>query len=290
MNPRFPIYIVSKGRWETRLTSKALDKMGVPYFIVVEQSDYDNYVGEVGAEKVLILPQKYLDEYDCFDGLGDTKSKGPGSARNFAWEHSISQGHEYHWVMDDNLRSFQRLNRNFKAKVADGTILRCAEDFVYRYENIGISGLNYETFCYSNKRNTPFLLNTRIYSCLLIKNNIPFRWRGRYNEDTDLSLRILKAGLVTCQFNAFLCEKITTQKMGGGNTEEFYGKEGTKPKSQMLADMHPDVATIKWKFNRWHHYVDYKPFINNMLIMKKGLNVSKEINEYGMILKSVNNE
>jgi hypothetical protein len=35
-NPRYPVYIVSKGRWETRLTSKALESLGVPYRIVIE--------------------------------------------------------------------------------------------------------------------------------------------------------------------------------------------------------------------------------------------------------------
>ena len=27
MNPKYPVYIISKGRWESRLTSKALEKM-----------------------------------------------------------------------------------------------------------------------------------------------------------------------------------------------------------------------------------------------------------------------
>ena len=87
----------------------------------------------------------------------------------------------------------------------------------------------------------PFVVNTRIYSCLLIENSAPYRWRGRYNEDTDLSLRVLKDGLCTIQFNAFLCGKVTTQRMKGGNTKEFYSDEGTLPKSQMIADLHPDV-------------------------------------------------
>jgi hypothetical protein len=34
MNPKYPIYIVSKGRWDSRLTSKALDKMSVTYYIL----------------------------------------------------------------------------------------------------------------------------------------------------------------------------------------------------------------------------------------------------------------
>ena len=52
---------------------------------------------------------------------------------------------------------------------------------------------------------------------------------------------------------------------------EFYDEEGTKNKSQMLADMHPDVARVVWKWNRWHHHVDYSPYKNNKLIPLKGL-------------------
>ena len=98
---------------------------------------------------------------------------------------------------------------------------------------------------------------------------------------------MLKDGWVTCQFNAFLAGKVTTQRMKGGNTDGLYKAEGTKKKSQMLVDMHPDVAKVVWKFNRWHHQVDYKPFKNNKLIKKHGLVIPDRINEYGMILKEV---
>lgn len=118
---------------------------------------------------------------------------------------------------------------------------------------------------------------------MLIKNNIPYRWRGRYNEDTDLSLRVLKDGLCTVQFNAFLQGKMATQKIKGGNTKEFYSGEGTKNKSQMLEDMHPDVAKVVWRFNRWHHHVDYKPFKGNKLIRKSNFNnLLNTNNEYGL--------
>ena len=43
MNSNFPIYIVSKGRWESRLTSKALEFMKVDYKIIVEEFEFDNY-------------------------------------------------------------------------------------------------------------------------------------------------------------------------------------------------------------------------------------------------------
>ena len=127
-------------------------------------------------------------------------------------------------------------------------------------------------------------MNTRIYSCLLIQNDIPYRWRGRYNEDTDLSLRVLKDGFCTIQFNAFLQQKATTQTLKGGNTDAFYAKEGTLPKSQMLVDMHPDVSKVVWRFNRHHHEVNYRKFKANQLIRKEGLLVKPGINNYGMKL------
>jgi hypothetical protein len=34
--PRYPIYIISKGRYDSRYTSRTLEYMNVPYYIVVE--------------------------------------------------------------------------------------------------------------------------------------------------------------------------------------------------------------------------------------------------------------
>lgn len=261
--------------------------MSVPYRIVVEEQEYDNYASVIDSKKVLVLPKHYLNEYETCDDLGDSKSKGPGAARNFVWDHSVELGAKRHWVMDDNIASFNRLNRNLMCKVTSGTILKAAEDFVDRYENVYLAGLNYDFFAKAKEPLPPFVKNTRIYSVLLIKNDIPYRWRGRYNEDTDLSLRVLKDGHCTVQFNAFLQEKNTTQKVKGGNTEEFYAKEGTLPKSEMIAKLHPDVAKVAWRFNRWHHYVNYRPFKNNRFIKKEGLDIPVGHNNYGMRLVEV---
>lgn len=283
MNPKYPIYIVSKNRWKNGLTYKALDYMKVPYKIVVEEQEFENYSQYIDKEKILILPNEYLEQYDTFWKDNDPR-KGPGASRNFCWENSIKNGFKRHWVMDDNLDAFHRLNRNTKAEVDSGTIFKAMEDFVDRYENVFIAGPGYYSFVKSTDKVPAFKANTRIYSCLLIQNNIPYRWRGRYNEDTDLSLRVLKDGHCTIQFNAFLQGKVTTQRMRGGNSKVFYDEEGTKKKSQMLAEMHPDVAKVVWRFNRWHHHVDYSQFKHNRLIKKDGLEIPEGVNNYGMEL------
>jgi len=284
-NPRFPLYIVSKGRWDSRLTSNFLECTNVDYYIVIEEQEYKQYSSVIDKRKVLVLDKQYQRDYNPCDKLGDTKSKGPGPARNFAWDHSIQNGFGWHWVMDDNIRRFYRLNKNIIKVMGDGTNFYCMEDFVLRYENIAMAGPNYEMFVPRKYKVPPFILNTRIYSCNLIRNDMLFRWRGRYNEDTDLSLRMLKAGWCTVQFNVFLQGKVPNQTLKGGNTKEFYDKEGTLPKSQMQARMHPDVSKLVWKFNRWHHHVDYRPFKENKLIRKKDAIIPKGTNDYGMVLK-----
>ena len=285
-NPRFPIYIVSKGRWERNPTSRVLKEMNVPFFMVVEESEKEKYLNIVNEEQILVLPQKYLDDYDTFWKDDDVR-RGPGRARNFAWEHSIEEGFDYHWVLDDNIDGFRRFNQNMQIWCENGFVFSLTEKFVERYENIAQAGFQYDKFIPTKDLRPPYTLNTRIYSCLLIKNDIPFRWRGRYNEDTDLSLRILKSGLCTIQMNAFLQDKKTTTKMKGGNTDEFYDEEGTKNKSQMLKDMHPDLVELSYRFNRHHHFVDYSPFKKNKLIKKKNIHIKDGVNDYGIELVKI---
>ena len=274
MNPEYPAYIISKGRWKTRLTSKALERMNVPYSIVVEPQEYENYAAEIDPKKILVLP---------FSNLG----QGSIPARNWVWDHSISIGAKKHWILDDNIENFHRLNRNMKPIALTGTVFKAAEDFVARYSNVSLAGFNYYFFCKATDNVPPYVVNTRIYSTILIQNDIPYRWRGKYNEDTDLSLRVLKDGYCTIQFNAFLAGKVTTQRMKGGNTDEVY-REGTLEKSQALVDLHPDVAKVVWRFNRWHHHVDYKPFKNNRLIYACE-KPEKKSNNYGMKLIKIHN-
>jgi hypothetical protein len=228
---RYPIYIISKGRWERRWTSRALEDMCAPYKIVVEPQEYDNYAAVIDPKKILQLPFSNL-------GLGGIP------ACNWCWEHSIAAGAERHWIMDDNLDGFYRMNRNQKIRTREnsGAIFRAAEDFVDRYENIAMAGFQYEFFALRRIKHPAFIWNTRIYSCILLKNDIKHRWRGRYNEDTDLSLRILKDGMCTTLFYAFLCKKLASMMCSGGNTDELYKDNGRLLMAQSLQEQHPDVT------------------------------------------------
>lgn len=299
--PKFPLYIPSKSRSEYMITSKALTSMGVRHFIVVEPFQVCDYEKSVKSMNLLatILPldMSYKDKYETCDNLGLNKSTGPGPARNFAWDHSIRNGHKWHWVMDDNISSFRRMHNKERIKTNSPSFWRAMEDFVLRYKNVSMAGPNYSMFAFGASKLPPFITNTRIYSCNFIRNDVGFRWRGRYNEDTILSLDMLTAGWCTIQFNAFLQNKLGTQVIKGGNTEEFYHAEGkvkkgekyadtgTLAKSQMLADVYPEYCKVVYKFSRIHHEVNYKPFKKQKLIRRDDVKISNTPNEYGMKLK-----
>ena len=273
MNPKYPVYVISKGRWESRLTSKALERMKVPYHIVVEPQEFDNYASVIDKQKILTLP---------FSNLG----QGSIPARNWVWEHSISVNAKKHWIMDDDIYDFYRLNRNTRNIVQTGTIFKICEDFTDRYENVPISGLNYRFFMVPTDSHPPYYLNTRVYSCILIDNTLKHRWRGRYNEDTDLCIRALKDGFCTILFNAFLQEKAGTMTVKGGNTDELYADDGRLKMAKSLQEQHPDICTITWKFNRWQHQVNYTVFEKNKLIRKKNVEIKQGIDNYGLVLNT----
>jgi hypothetical protein len=282
--PIYPIYIPSKSRADSRLTVRALQAMGIDDFIVVvEYEQFALYNDVLPSRNLVILDKQYQRDYEVCDDLGMSKPVGPGAARNFAMDHALHHGHNRCWIFDDNIEDFYRYNNDVRTRCRSAGLLRSCEVFVDRYENIPLSGLQYRFFCIPGQYRPPFVMNTRIYSASLHDVTAPYRQKGRYNEDTDISLRILKAGDCTIQFNHALQGKMVTQAVRGGNSEAFYDKEGTAPKSDMLERMHPDVAKKVWKYGRWHHEVNYRPYRYNALRPVEHASWERERpHEYGM--------
>jgi len=259
---RYPVYIISKGRYDTNYTAKTLEYMGIPYTLVVEPQEYLEYAKVINSKKILVTP---------FSNLG----QGSIPVRNFVFEHAIKSGAKKHWILDDNIRYFYRLHNNTRIPISSPVCFTAIEDFADRYENIGLTGMHYYYFRPSKVEWPPFVLNTRIYSNILINHKINMRWRGKYNEDTDLSLRALKAGWCTVLFNQFLSGKVPTLNMKGGNTSTIYNTGDYRTGyAKSLKKQHPAIVKIVWRFNRWHHKVDYSPFKGNKLLFIKGIKLN----------------
>lgn len=247
---RFPVYIVSKGRYEKTFTANILEKAGVNYLIAVEPQESELYIKKLGAEKVLILP---------FSNLG----LGSYPARNYCWEHAKQNGFDYYWCFDDNITRFLKWINGKRQKWIELIIaLKYVENHVVK-NSIDIGGFEEQTFVVKPPKN-PFKENCHVYSAMLIKTLLHFRWRLKYNEDVDLCLQVLHAGGTTTSCVYYVMDKVSTaDKMKGGNQTELY--KGNDPKmkllkAKMLEAQWPQYAKTVIRFNRIHHFVDWRQF------------------------------
>lgn len=251
-----PIYIVSKGRAYNPKTAKIFIKAQIPFKIAIEEQEYKEYAKVIPKEFIAVLP---------FSNLG----LGSYPARNWCWEDSIKNGFSHHFLFDDNIISFNRLNNGKRIRHWDPyEALNCLEEFTNRYSNVAISGYNYSYFV-TKQTNKPFFLNTHVYSGMLIRNDIPFRWRLKYNEDVDLCLQALHNKWCTILLNVFLIEKTSTvQKQKGGNQTELYKNNDEKKKalkSFSLQKVWPQYVKVVYRFNRPHHQISWNKFFKQPL-------------------------
>lgn len=295
ISPKYPIYIITKGRWEKTLTIDTLEEMGIDFNICVEPDEYDNYISnpKIDKNKVIKLPENFSE-----------RKQGGIPVRNFVWQHSIDNGHKKHWIIDDNIDGFYRWNENVQKRVKDGVVFRIMEDYSDMWENLGLTSCQYASFVPGiDTGRGAVIRNTRTYSCILINTELldkrlEERWRGTYNEDTDLTLRVLSTkDLCTANFNSILSGKQTTGTMKGGNTTTIYefGEDkqenakftGLQKKFDELKENWGDIIKFtnkKHKDGRPHHHISYTKLFKQPLILKEGIVREPKVNNYNMKL------
>lgn len=246
----YPIYIISKGRYENPITAKSFINANIDFLIAVEPQEYDLYVKKLGEKRILKLP---------FSNLG----LGSYPARNYCWEHAKSNGYKYHWLFDDNIRGIAKWINGKKTQTND---IKSALTFIELYtkkNDIDINGFEYRYFV-AKPPKKPFKTNCHVYSALLIKNDLQYRWRLKYNEDIDLCLQVLHNGGSTASCVYYMINKTSTAaKMKGGNQTELYKDNDPKKnllKAKMLETVWPQYTKTVIRFGRHHHLINWKQF------------------------------
>lgn len=206
MELHYPIYIPSKGRPDKCLTARALDDEGTPFRIVVEPQERKSYADAYGEARVLVLP---------------FSNRGLVPVRNWIKDHATDEGHLRHWQLDDDLTSLKQCTKGGRVKCKFGPLLASSEEFVDRYENVAIAGLKSAVF--GHQTTVPFKTNQQVYSCVLVLNDLPYRWRGIQGEDTDFTLQVLAGGWCTILFEAFQFSTVASGATSGGNTDGYAG-------------------------------------------------------------------
>lgn len=279
--PKYPVYVPTKGRADRPKTAQILARAEVPFRLVVEPQDVEAYSKEWGAH-LLVMPEN---------------DQGLVYARNFIWDHAVAEGHEKHWQFDDDILNMVRLVRGYRMWAEANVALGIAEEFVDRYENVGLFSFNSDFFVSSSRGRSrqkwpPFYLNTRCYTNFLINHALPLRFRrlsttrSSDNEDTDMSLQVLAIGWCTILFNAFMMKTPETMAAKGGQTTFTYAGDGLLHRSRNLERVWPGVVTTDRRYGRpQHHIKNHWQLFDTPLKRKPGVEIPEGVNEFGMVLR-----
>ena len=275
----YPIFIISYNRPNNNATTiSCLIKYGVKFNVVVHKEQLSAYKAFFKSNNInwIIFDDEYKHKYETLSNVDShEKNAGSGAERNFAWDCAKNAGYTAYWNFDDNMSFRKHTGKLTSSNKSFGRVgvtasefvelFHKAEDFYDSYDNLFIMELGEST--YFGFRNVP-VINRRCYSALLINTAIPTQWRGRYNEDTIMSIDCLINGFCTLQSPILLKQKQSTRDAKGGNHALGNGKDDLKNqvysdavnyefssslKSQMLVAVYPQYCYLKYRVGRIHH-------------------------------------
>ena len=205
---------------------ESLRKYDVPFRLVVEPQEVQEYAAIYGSENVLTLP---------FRDTGSVVA-----SRNWIKEHATKAGHKRHWQLDDDIQGFLAWTDDGRKPCSPSYSLATCEDFVDRYSNVAIAGLRSQIF--GSVIHNPFTINCQAFTCVLVLNDLPYHWRGQHGtEDTDFSLQVLTGGWCTIIFHVF---QFMWSTIAPGGNASIYEGDGRLCRTRELQRFWPGLVKL----------------------------------------------
>ena len=213
---KFPIAILSFGRYnDYGRTHKLLTKLKIQHYLFVEPFEYEFY------------HKWYSNEYcELIKANEDLHLKNMGSTpmRNYILNY-FKNSYERVWMLDDNIKCYKRLYRGVKNEIQDTEIFTSIENYISRYDNVGIASHNFNPAVREGGCRNVICKNSKCYSSLLIPTFTDIQFNHKHQEDNFISIEYICKGYTNLCFNHILYDKNTSGKDGGGNTKFIYKKE-----------------------------------------------------------------
>jgi len=147
---------------------------------------------------------------------------GGTPGRNFILDWGLKEGHERVWMLDDNIKEYNRLYHGIKTPIMSSVIFTHVEDYICRYDNVGSVGHNYNPLVREGDFRTCIVKNNKNYSSMCLPTNPEIRFRYKHQEDNLISIEFIEKGYCNLCFNSVVYDKNTSGQDGGGNKSSIY--------------------------------------------------------------------
>lgn len=198
----YPIFIPTKGRANNCKTADLLEHWNTPYTLVVEESDLKPYKAVYPNSDYLVLPKS---------------NQGLSYARNHIKQVAKAIGYDYHWQLDDDIKSLGKRINGKNVKVDPQEALGDVEEIVDGFSNVAVAGLRDSVFAWT--QTTQVSINKQIASVGLFNSLTEQRWADNIIEDTDYAIQTLLAGYCTVIFNRIIYNKAPNNVAKGGQQD-----------------------------------------------------------------------
>ncbi len=220
---KYPINILSYGRYNENKTSKFLLKCKLLHYIFVENCEYDLYINEY-YNKLNEEEQKLVNIINTNNDF-HLLNLGGSPVRNYIldwWLNRNFKNIDRIWLLDDNINYYNRFNKGNKNKIYSDLIFSSIEKYIEPYDNVGVCSHNLNNHINAEESRPIIVKNGKHYSSMLLLTDKQFRFKHKYNEDILISIDYIISGKLNFCFNHLLFDKETSGKERGGNTDTIY--------------------------------------------------------------------
>jgi hypothetical protein len=183
----------------------------VPFTLVVEPQEYEEYQAEFPNFPFLIIPEN---------------DKGVTYVRNQILEVARGKELKWIWMMDDDIKSFHLTENSKTIKAGPAQVIFQAEACLKSIPNLAIGAMEYQQYAWAAKK--PFVKNSYcdVAAFLNIELTRPLNYRPDCKEDRDFVLQCLALGYNSARssWTSFSVPKNGSNK-GGLQDDYLAGKE-----------------------------------------------------------------
>jgi hypothetical protein len=215
--PKYPIAILSFNRYNVYgRTHILLTKLKIKHYLFVEPFELEQYANWYNPEYCWLIP---------YDKDLHLQNMGSTPARNFILNYFKHKEGGRVWMLDDNIKDYKRLYSGVKNNIESAEIFTSIEDYVDRYNNVGIASHNFQPYVNEGGNRTILIKNGKCYSSMLIPTNVPIRFEHKHQEDNFISIKYVCEGYTNLCFNHITYNKNTSGLDKGGNTKFIYKED-----------------------------------------------------------------